>query len=117
MINQAAIHITQTLESIPAILAYFGEDIFWELAEEKTVAPYLVFSIEMLGSASKDQFNDYNVQIRVFDVRLSDAALISEVIVTGLAEGSRWRSKGIRSGYSDTSAKEGFIELTYNFKI
>lgn len=117
MINQAAIHITETLESIPEVVAYFGEDIFWELAEEKTVAPFLVFHLDGLPAASKDHLNEYNLQLRIFDETLSKAGAISETILTELRTASRWKAKGIKSGYTDTSAKEGFIELTYNLKF
>ncbi len=117
MIHQAAIHITSTLNASAAIVAELGEDVYWELAEEDTTHPFLTFSIDNPGAVSKDRLNDYNVQIRIFSRSLSDAARISEIIINELKAASSWRSRGSRSGYSDTSAKEGFIELTFNFKI
>jgi hypothetical protein len=117
MIKQAAEHITAILKICPGIIAELGEDIYWELAEEKTTHPFLTFTIQGNGGASKDSLNDYTIALRIFSKKLSDAARISEILISELNTASNWRSKGSRSGYTDTSAKEGFIELTYNFKM
>jgi hypothetical protein len=117
MILEAAEHITQILNS-PGITAEIGTNIFWELAEEKTKYPFLTFTVDSPGPASKSGLNEFNLQVRIFAVSLHEAARISGVIKNEIKNNpAPWRDRGTRSGYTDADAKEGFIELTYNFKL
>lgn len=115
--KEAAEHVTEVL-SEPAITASVTGGIFWELAEEDSDFPLVTFSISDSGPATKNSFSQYQVKLRVFAERLSQAATITNTIRASVKAGSNsWRDRGASSGYRDPEGKEAFIEITYEFKL
>ncbi len=115
---QVAKHITTTL-SDPAILAAVTGGVYWELADQDAVVPFVNFSFKGSKKLTKDGIRDYQVTVRLFTKSLNEASTISETISERLDATSRWRESPdfFKTGYTDPEAKEAFIELTYTFKF
>lgn len=114
--KQAAEHIG-TLLSLPAINAVVGDDVFWELADADTVAPFLTYSVKAGGKITKEGLRNYEVAVRVFTSTLNKSAEIGDVVNEAITANSRWKDQGIQTGYIDAEAKEAYLELTYTFKL
>jgi hypothetical protein len=117
MILTAAQHITTVLQELE-IQNVIEDRVYWELAEEDSIFPFVTFSITNIGPVSKDRFSEFEAKVRIFDKSLTAAATVSSVIRESVSNNySHWRDKGAVSGYTDTEAKEAYIEITYNFKL
>jgi hypothetical protein len=115
---KTAEHITTTL-SDAAILALVTGGIYWELVEQDAVLPYAGFTFKGSKKITKDGIREYEVRFRVFSENLNSASTIAETVSERLDQTSRWKENPdfINMGYTDSEAKEAFIELTYNFKL
>ncbi|HET8885234.1 MAG TPA: hypothetical protein VFM70_02670 [Salinimicrobium sp.] len=117
MILDASIHATSILEE--AALGTAVEDkIFWELAEQTTQIPFVVFTVADSGPGTKNGLTEIEVNVRVFGSSITASATIAKQLRNAIdSNNTRWRDRGARSGYTNTDAKEGYIEITYNFKL
>ena len=114
--KQAAEHIG-TLLSLPAINAVVGDDVYWELADAATVAPFLTYSVKAGAKITKEGIRNYEVAVRVFTPTLNTSAEIGDVVNQAITANSNWREQGVQTGYIDAEAKEAYLELTYTFKL
>jgi len=114
--KQAAEHIG-TLLSLPAINAVVDDDVYWELADAETVAPFLTYSVKAGAKITKEGIRNYEVAVRVFTPTLNTSAEIGDVVNQAITANSNWREQGVQTGYIDAEAKEAYLELTYTFKL
>lgn len=114
--TEAAKHITEVLK-LPNIATEI-QGAFWELAEAGTQYPFVNFSINDEGPVSRDGARGYNTQLRIYAKSLTEGSRIGTVIQDEIkASGYQWKDRGGRSTYSDSEAKEAYIELTFEFKL
>ena len=113
---KAVEHITSTLNHAD-IQASVPNGAFWELAEEKTQMPFITFAVKASGPITKgSDMREYEVKLRVFGSSLTAVSTASGVIVSAL-EATRWKDRGMTTGYTDPEAKGAWIEMTYEFKL
>lgn len=89
---------------------------YWELAPKSTKVPFVTFRIQELKRGSKDMGGDYNLSVFCFDSNLTKAAELSELVRAALLNANHRFLSG-ESGYTDDEAKEGFIQLNFNFNL
>jgi hypothetical protein len=113
--NQAAITISDILKEIPNGISSF----YWEIAPEDTILPFLTYSILEAPGASKDSNSLITTDIFIFAKNLTESSNISQGIRFFIKNSNNinWRFLGASSGYTTDEAKEGFIKLTFNFKL
>lgn len=114
--NTAATHINTVLST--AAIAAEVANVYWELAPEDTGWPFTVYSIQKTPGRTKDFGGEYSAEIRVFADSLTAGGEIALVIENTIKDQYRnWKFINATSGYTDTDARVGFIQLTYNFKL
>src|SRR5690606_13642127 len=109
-------HIYSTLDR-PAINAVAPGGIFWALADEKTVKPYITYVFTGGPQATKDHLRDHQVNIRIYANNLTEGATIAEVIQEELEAVRPWKDRGYVSDYADPETQEAYVGLTYEFKL
>jgi hypothetical protein len=118
MILKAAEHISEVLNDAQVTAIMGANKIFWELAEEDTVRPFLSYSVRS-SLATKSRFREYDTRLRIYDTSLTAAATKAQAIEQYIEDSdlARWRHRGAESGYTSPEAETAFIELAYNFKL
>lgn len=116
--KQAADHINNVLINDSVILSLLPS-IFWEIAPEASVLPLLTYSIAEAPGATKDFGGVYTVDLFVFASTLTESALIGDTIKDQVKNNNNinWRFLGSVSGFTSDAAKEGFIKVSFNFKL
>jgi len=114
----AATYINTTIAGNATISAFIGNRLYWELAPADAQYPYADFSINQTPGRTKDSEFVFSVDIRVFDKTIKDSALILDAIINELkTTNPRWRFVNATSGYTDTDAKVGYVQVTYQFNL
>lgn len=111
----AAQHITQVLTSVTSATDLDGK-VFWEMADSEEKYPFLNYSVLDMGPATKSGYHTYQAQVRIYASSLTAGARLAQGIIIDIKENSSWRYRNGRSTYSDSDAKEAYIELTFEFK-
>jgi len=126
--REAAEHIQKTITELLNYTFFNGfidipilTGLYWELAPEAVILPFGTYSLEQLPGASKDYPGDYILRLYIWAGTINEAADLAEFIKTDLQDLRKqgllkWRFTGMKSGYSSTDAKEGFIEINYTLK-
>jgi hypothetical protein len=115
MIEASRVVVADLLADAP-LQAVINGGNFWELAPDNAKVPFVTFRIVERPRRTKDGREDYDLQVRCFDDTLTKAAELSGLAKTALKE-ANYRYLGGRSGYTDTEAQEGFVELNFNFNL
>jgi hypothetical protein len=114
--NTAATHINTVLST--AAIAAQVSNVYWELAPEDTGWPFTVYSIQKTPGRTKDFGGEYITEIRVFADSLTTSGNIALVIENTIKDQYKnWKFINATSGYTDTAAQIGYIQLNYNFKL
>lgn len=114
----AAIHIEDAIGKNSTIAALLTCGLFWELAPENVSYPFADFSITQAPGRTKDQDYNYQVDLRVFASNITASAFIVDAIINELKTAQpRWRFVTAASGYTDESAKVGYVQITYQFNL
>lgn len=114
----AATHIKTTIGDNVTISALLTHGLFWELAPEDIKYPFADFSITQAPGRTKDSGYNYTVDVRVFGDSITAGAFIADAIMLELKTAQpKWRFVNATSGYTDTDAKVGFVQLTYQFNL
>lgn len=114
MILQASKYITATLAD--ARISALTQNVNWELAEQNAKPPFINFTVSDSGPGTKDRFGAVECEIRAFGNSITQSAEIIEV-VREVAKEQGWKDRGATSGYTDTQAKEGFVQVNFNFNL
>lgn len=112
--NVAAAKIEALLTAGTALQTLVSGAHYWELAPDKQTLPFITFRIIENTQATKDRTGDYDISVFCFDETLKGASDISNAVKIALEE---FNYRGGISGYQDSEAREGFIQLNFNFKI
>lgn len=122
----AAVDFFTTVMQHPDIVALIGLDkedeakVYWSLAEEGTLNPFLVFRIEDLGPASKsgDRMK-YRVNVSIYAIDLTTAVTIGSGVraIVKNNYGGKVYDRGAKADYTDAEAKEAYMEIIYEFSL
>lgn len=112
----AAETVQADLTADAALQAVVAGKHYWELAPKGAKVPFLNFRIRENKRPSKDLAGNYQLQVFCFDETLTAAAELSELVKTALVNANH-RYQGGESGYTDDEAKEGYIQLNFNFNL
>lgn len=115
--NKAATKINTLLDASTDVQAVIADKFFWELAPKNEKLPFVTYRILENQPPSKDRTGAYDVKIYCFAKTLTASADLSELIKAAMQTQSNIYFRGAISGYNDSEAQEGFIELNFNFKI
>lgn len=112
-----AVEYFTTVLNLPEITEEVGTKIFWDLAEEKTTYPFVVFELADEGYSGKDGIMTYNAKVRVFAKTLTQAVTIGSKLRKAVkASEHRLYDRGSISGYVDGEAKDAFMDIQMSFK-
>lgn len=89
---------------------------YWEIAPDNFTGDLVVYRLTENKMATKDRAGDYDVRFLCIAKTITGAATLSNLVKTALQD-KEYRFLGAESGYTDDEAREGFIQLNYNFKI
>ncbi len=114
--NAAAETIENDLTADTALQAVVNGKHYWELAPDDAKVPFITYSIRENVRATKDRRGNYDVVVRALGSTLTNAAGLADLAMTALRN-QNYRYQGGTSGYVDSEAREGFIEMNFNFNL
>jgi len=114
----AATYIQTTIAGNATIATLLTQGLFWELAPEDVLYPFADFSINQAPGRTKDEGYGYTVDLRVFGENITASAFIADTIMLEMKTiKPTWKFINATSGYTDTDAKVGFVQITYQFNL
>ena len=111
----ASQHITATVTGNATIMALLTEGFYWELGPEGTNVPFANYTLVETRPKSKDYEGEYRVSIFIWAETLTESATIADVMKNELQP--NWKFESAQNGYTDTDAKEAYIEIVFTFNL
>lgn len=119
-----AVRYFTTVLNLPEIVAELGvtngePNIYWDLAEDETTYPFVIFELSDEGYSSKRHTQmQYTAKVKVFAKSLTDAVSIGSKLRVAVKEhyNNDIYDRGSIHGYADGEAKDAFMEITFQFK-
>lgn len=112
---EASKHITSTITTSPTIIAALSGGFYWELGAEDVKTPFATYTVVETPGRTKDSAGTYRVSIFVWAENLTTGAGIADTIKKEVP--ADWKFEMAQNGYTDTDAKEAYIEVVFNFKL
>lgn len=117
--KSAAEHVKTVIADNVAITAQLTNGFYWELAPEATDVPFGTYRLEENPPTTKTYDGSYRVSVFVWHENLDNASDAADVIKAQVKNDTslNWRFISSRSGYTDTDAREAFIEIVFTFNL